>query len=117
MRQIYADGFRKASDKYRKDAAATARGGLKLANLNFDTGRPSRPGEYPPADKAYAELLHRHAQDHFARMPYDLAVDLLNHFTSGWRILESEMSARERERTLRELNELRSSIQQSSTTR
>ena len=117
VRQLYAAEYRQAFEKYRKDVAATVRGRLKLANLNFDTGRPSRPGEYPPADKAYAELLHRHAQDHFTRMPTGLAVDVLNHFSVGWPALESKMSARERQRTLGELNELRSSMQQSSTIR
>jgi hypothetical protein len=33
-----------------------------------------------PADKAYAELLNHHAQDHFAHMPKELADDMLTHF-------------------------------------
>ena len=114
VRQLYADAFQKASEKYRNDAGATARGGLRLVNLNFDTGRPIQLGEYKPADNAYAELLHRHARNHFVQMPNDLAVDILSQFSAGWPKLENEMTTRKRDRILRELYELRSSMQQNS---
>ena len=60
-RRLYIDGFHQASEQYRKQVAAVARGRSRLANLNLDTGRPAEAGEYSPADKAYAELLRRHA--------------------------------------------------------
>jgi len=81
-----------------------------LANLNLDTGRPAEAGEYSPADKAYAELLRRHALDHFTRMSDALRGDMLNHFRDPHRSLTFEESSRDREKTLRALSELQSSM-------
>mgnify|MGYP001185099039 CR=1 FL=1 len=84
--------------------------GPRLANLNLDTGRPAEAGEYSLADKAYAELLRRHAQDHFTRMPDALRDDMLNHFHDPRRALTFEESSQDREKTLRALSELQSSV-------
>jgi hypothetical protein len=89
-----------------------ADGRVQLPNLNLDTGRPAQPGDYPPADKAYAELLQRHAQYHFARMPNALRIDMLNHFHDQKRALTFEESSGHREKTLQALNEFESSISQ-----
>src|SRR6185369_16108686 len=40
-------------------------GRLALPNRNFDTGRPSRPGEYALADHTYAKLLDTLVKAHF----------------------------------------------------
>ena len=61
MRQLYINAFHEASEQYRREVSAVAGGGVRLVNLNLDTGRPARAGEYSPADQAYAELLRRHA--------------------------------------------------------
>jgi Zinc dependent phospholipase C len=39
---------------------------VNLVNDNFDTGTVTKPGEYPLADKTYADLLDRQAKNHFA---------------------------------------------------
>jgi len=83
-------------------------------NLNLDTGRPARAGEYSPADQAYAELLRRHAQDHFTRMPEALFDDMLDHFRDRNTALAFDEYAREREKTLSALNELESATQRGS---
>ena len=57
-----------------------AKGQPWLLNLILDTGLPARAGSYSPADEAYADLLHRHAQGHFSRIPKAVADDLLKHF-------------------------------------
>jgi hypothetical protein len=44
---------------YRTSLAAVRAGSLKLANTDFDTGKRAQYGEYPLADKTYAELLER----------------------------------------------------------
>jgi hypothetical protein len=44
---------------------------LKLDNQNFDTGRPTRKGEYKKADETYEKLL-----DHFADAPNNISIEL-----------------------------------------
>jgi hypothetical protein len=109
VKRLYSDAFRKATEQYRTVVAAVEHGQVHLANLNLDTGQPSRAGDYEPADKAYAELIRRHAEDHFARMPKDLGDDLLNHFRDHNAALAFDESDRDREKTVEALNELESS--------
>jgi len=44
---------------------------LKLENQNFDTGRPTKKGEYKKADETYDKLL-----EHFADAPGNISVEL-----------------------------------------
>jgi len=57
--RLFADSFKTACDRYRARLEATRNNRLNLANADFDTGVPTRLGEYPLADESYAELLHR----------------------------------------------------------
>src|ERR1700730_17236270 len=63
VRQLYFGAVRKGSEHYRGDLADVGKRQPRLANLILDTGIPGRAGAYQPADKAYAQLLHRHAKD------------------------------------------------------
>ena len=77
-----------------------------LPNLILDTGDPSRAGVYAPADKAYVELLERHAKDHFTHMPKALADDMLSHFNDREAALSFEHSQDKRNQILKEIIEL-----------
>src|SRR5271170_5999193 len=43
-------------------------GKIGLVNDNFDTGTVTGPGQYPLADKTYAQLLDHLSKDHFAQV-------------------------------------------------
>jgi zinc dependent phospholipase C len=77
---LYADGFHRAVVAYQATVANGGSRGLRLANVDLDTGRATRPGEYELADKAYAELLQRLAREHFAKLPSGLGKDLLAYY-------------------------------------
>jgi hypothetical protein len=49
-------------------------------NDNFDTGSITRPGEYPLADKTYADLLDRLAKDHFSKVTPELRTTILAYY-------------------------------------
>lgn len=53
------------------------KGNPGIINDNLDTGRVAGPGEYPLADKTYAELLDQLARNHFSRVTPELRGDLL----------------------------------------
>jgi hypothetical protein len=69
--------------RYRQLLAEVDGGRLKLEEVNFDTGRPSRIGEYGLADGAYAKLLDLLANNKFESVSPDLRDNILAFFASG----------------------------------
>ena len=108
VKQLFFHAYRNASDQYLKELSFVAQGKILLPDLILDTGQPARAGAYAPADKAYAELLDHHAQDHFAQMPKALADDMLNHFRDRNAALSFEDSQSKRDKILDEVNQLAS---------
>jgi zinc dependent phospholipase C len=108
VKQLFFHAYRNASDQYLKELSFVAQGKILLPDLILDTGQPARAGAYAPADKAYAELLDHHAQDHFAQMPKALADDMLNHFRNRNAALSFEDSQSKRDKILDEVNQLAS---------
>ena len=53
---------------------------LALANKDFDTGKPTQPGEYPLTDAAYASLLDKLAKAKFTGTPEDLRKNILTFY-------------------------------------
>ena len=55
--KLFMDSFNKTLDQYRLLLVEHRAERLKLPNDNFDTGKPTREGDYILADRAYATLL------------------------------------------------------------
>ena len=55
-------------------------GRLRLANLDYDTGRKARAGEYNLADKTYARLLQDLSSEDLSRMPPELRQNVLDFY-------------------------------------
>jgi hypothetical protein len=81
-------------------------GRLALPNLNFDTGRPTRAGEYALADHTYAELLNTLAKGHFTGMTRDLKAHLLAYYAASEQPLATRKEKRERQAVRRNLEQL-----------
>jgi hypothetical protein len=54
-----------------------------LQNLDFDTGRETKAGEYSLADKTYAHLLNDISKDDFSQVTADLRADVLKFYGDG----------------------------------
>lgn len=80
--QLFAESFRTARQRYRVHLRDARDGRVMLPNTNFDTGRPSAWGEYPLADKTYAQFLDRLDKHHFADVPRDVRSDVLQYFSA-----------------------------------
>jgi hypothetical protein len=80
VQQLYGDGFHRAVAAYQATIANSGPRGMRLANVDLDTGRATRAGEYELADKAHSELLQRLARAHFANLPPQLGADLLAYY-------------------------------------
>ena len=78
---MYIKSIDKTVDGYatllRQQGAA---GHIKLDNLDFDTGRPGRAGEYVLADKTYAHLLDQLAKNDFAQTSPELRERMLGFY-------------------------------------
>jgi hypothetical protein len=57
--RLFTDSFKAARDRYRTLLTAVRGNRLDLRNTDFDTGQPTRRGEYKLADDTYAELVSR----------------------------------------------------------
>jgi hypothetical protein len=63
--RLFVESLKETRERYRASLRDVSAGRLRLANTDFDTGRPSAHGEYELADKTYAELLDRLAKRKF----------------------------------------------------
>jgi hypothetical protein len=63
--RLFLDSFTATKDHFRESLHALAAGRLVLANTDFDTGAPTKRGEYPLADETWDELLGRLAEHKF----------------------------------------------------
>jgi hypothetical protein len=57
--RLFLDSLARTRARYTAALEAFRAGRLHLPNLDFDTGKPSAPGEYPLADKTLKELRKR----------------------------------------------------------
>jgi hypothetical protein len=57
--RLFTESFKASLDRYRVLLQSVRGDRLELPNTDFDTGQPTRRGEYPLADATYAELLSR----------------------------------------------------------
>jgi hypothetical protein len=73
---LFAQSFKAASARFQASVADLAANRLDLRNTDFDTGQPSRHGEYALADDTYAELLQRFHERKFAGMPAAVRADV-----------------------------------------
>jgi hypothetical protein len=78
--RLFLDSFAIAKERYRQSLAASSAGRLNLVNTDFDTGRPTRRGEYSLADDTYDELLGKLEGRAFANVSEDLRSNLVAYY-------------------------------------
>ena len=104
--KLFVKSIEVMRELYRRLLGDIDTGRLVLPNRNFDTGRPSRPGEYALADHTYAELLDTLAKVHFKGMTPDLKAHLLAYYAASEKPLATKKEKRERQTVLRDLEQL-----------
>ncbi len=78
--RLFMDSLLAAQALYEKLLGDVEDGKVNLANMNSDTGQPTRPGQYRLADKAYAKLLEKLARDDFKGVTPELRADILSFY-------------------------------------
>ncbi len=78
---LFQLSFNRTMDEYRRLLALQGAGQLTLPNQDFDTGKPTRPGEYSLADNAYAELARNLAKKQPQEIDTKIRADVLAFFS------------------------------------
>jgi hypothetical protein len=105
--ELFAKSFRDATAKFRTEVNDLKDRKFEVANANFDTGRPSRFGDYSLADETYGELLERLSDHKFQGTPVALTRNIVSFYGDGPGPSVKDKRVRKRwtkvERTLEEL--------------
>ncbi len=105
--ELFAKSFRDATAKFRTEVNDLKDRKFEVANANFDTGRPSRFGDYSLADETYGELLKRLSDHKFQGTPVALTRNIVSFYGDGPGPSVQDKKVRKRwtkvERTLEEL--------------
>jgi len=81
--QLFANSLRATVEDYNKALRAAQVSWFDPPNVNLDTGRPTRPGEYASCDRTYAQLLHKLKHKYFADVTPALRENLLSFYSNS----------------------------------
>jgi hypothetical protein len=102
---LFFKSINRTIERYRSELRDVNAGTLQLNNLDFDTGKPSQPGEYRLTDQTYAKWLDRLADQKFAGITPMVRVDVIDFYTDerAFKVLEKHKD---------DLNKARSALEQ-----
>ncbi|HEX8327663.1 MAG TPA: zinc dependent phospholipase C family protein [Hymenobacter sp.] len=110
---LFKASFRKVMASYRADLARqpadSSASPLALANTDFDTGHPTRAGEYPLADETYGEWLRKLADKKFENLTPRARENILTFYGTQPKTpaSEEEKEGKKQEETRAALDKLR----------
>ncbi|HZT31754.1 MAG TPA: zinc dependent phospholipase C family protein [Bryobacteraceae bacterium] len=99
---LFMESFNQTLTLYRAFLREAEPPRLRLANLDFDTGRPTRAGEYPLADKAYARLLRDLAHQGFKNLSPELRDQLLAFYRNPESLTHAPRKEKKQDRLARQ---------------
>ncbi len=105
--RLFVKSFDTTVERYREELKTLDRGQLRLANEDFDTGKPTRAGEYKLADETYAELVDRLARNRFRAASPELRANILSFYVDPSAPNAAKDDKGRWEKVLRELDELK----------
>lgn len=106
---MYIKSINKTVDDYAALLREQNGSQLKLADLDFDTGRPTRAGEYLLADKTYAHLLDDLAKHNFDQTSPELRQNILAFYGDPNAQIATKKNAKAWKTTQQELDRLKAS--------
>jgi hypothetical protein len=79
---LYVKSYEDTLAQYAHLIQQASRNDLKFPNRDFDTGEPTQSGEYPLADRSYASLLEKLAENQFVGVSEALRADILHFYST-----------------------------------
>jgi hypothetical protein len=110
--RMFEASFNASLARYRQLLDQVGSNTLVLANLNFDTGRVSGPGQYRLNDETQAQLLDALAKQNFRGASPELRAELLQYFSDPGAHYAIANNRKEWARVQSELKELKSAASQ-----
>jgi hypothetical protein len=104
---LYIASIDRTVEEYRARLNQVAGNHLHLENLDCDTGKETRPGEYALGDKTYAKLVDKLADHGFDQVPPELQANILHYFAHADAPLPDRKSRKTWLRARRKLELLR----------
>ena len=104
---MYIKSINKTVDDYGALLRQERTGKLLLSDLDCDTGRPTRAGEYSLADDTYARLLGDLAKKKFDQTPPELREDILSFYSDLTAPIATKRDAKAWKATLDDLDKLK----------
>ncbi len=105
---LYLKSVNNTVDQYRMYLQDLKAGKLTLENKDFDTGKQTKEGEYRLTDEAYGKLLDKLANAKFAGASLELEENILAFYQDPNAPDFNKKKPDQRNKTLRELEELKS---------
>ncbi len=106
---LYIKSVNNTVDSYKAKLALLQDGqALSLPDLDFDTGKPTKPGEYELADKTYAKLLGKLAERHFDLVTPALRDNILAFYSSPFAVQPDNTTPDQRRKVVSEVADLKS---------
>jgi Zinc dependent phospholipase C len=109
---LYVASINHTLDDYRNLLKQVKENKLHLANTDFDTGKPTRAGEYGLTDKAYARLLDQLSKNNFQQIPPELRHNILTFYADPNAPLATKRNAEAWSKTQDQLTRLKNSASQ-----
>ena len=81
--KLFAQSFTAILTNYRTALIQVDQNKLILPDIDFDTGNPTRLGEYPLADKTYAELVEKLQKKNFKNVTPQLQKDIVKFYATA----------------------------------
>jgi hypothetical protein len=115
--KLFMESFNATVDLYRSMIVQVDGGTLELKNTDFDTGHPTRAGEYVLADETYADLLEKLEKRNFQGVSPELRDNVLSFYADLNAPIATKEDRKDWRDTLRALDRLKTSQVQSSQTK
>lgn len=110
--RMFIESFNATLKGYRAVLHQARTGRINLRNRDFDTGEPTRAGEYKLADETYAKLLEQSSKREFANMTPELRQNLLSFYGNLNAPIATRKNTDDWQKTLRALDRLKASAVQ-----
>jgi Zinc dependent phospholipase C len=94
-------------NRYRQELKQVGEGKLELANLNFDTGQPTKPAQYTLADETYAKILDQLSHEHFATVTPEIRAEIMEFYSNPNLPIETKKNKKDWDRVQAELVQLK----------
>lgn len=107
METFFQESFRLTTQRYGEAVRRIRSGEPMFPNEDFDTGAPTKIGEYALADETYARLLDKLASQNFRGLSATLQADIVRFYASAGSDPPLQKDKKRWEKTQKELDQLK----------